>query len=747
MKSTKEALDRGLKFKQAVRDSKNASSSSKWKPPSIPLTTPVGVADMTLRDLMKKEKLSYADAVTVYLSFQQSLKQPSKKPKKTHKAEEESQQETEPDAVYLAHQQSLKQPSKKPKKTEKAEKESRKDTEPDAPAGANKKSKNKPPADDKSETNASALQAGTKRRKPQAEEPVPAESKNSVAPRAKASKAKAPPALKRLAAFVEEHEPEMDQPPTKRLKAKTRVEPVDRAEPELQKADPELKEADPELDEDEDSALFKDWDELCYEYDLWRQGLPQVSELEADLKAHRAASPIKSEPAAAVPLPGVLALPAPELSAGCQDGSQVSGSTFVDGQARLREVQRITAKDRQDSQTNLSELGPSASQVASAVDMNMLLQRVQQLELEKAELESQLSSDSKASNVKEPAASSDEKPSNVKEPEASQEPQRPVATPVRPKTHVFHDSPTTSPAGGLSTDLLAKVKTQAEPVPKPTLAPDQDPKGDEKCKICSTTHRKEYAKLNRLHESGALAGYPNMLKLQEGTLDEKRALLRDWVLSGQNLQACESTIEIAKEAGVRSEKIWMQIAVKNMHKQKVQHIIATQVGERDEQAPDSLEDTLYWCIVGLTQVESSEFRVKQNLRANCRPGSEFFDGGIPGADPGLLHKKPAASQQAPLKADVLRAFDQRKDELSAIASQVAGSTATTVKGTPLINELFKSPKEKHGKWCREIKKNVNSIADLIFDMGDASDDDSQRLLKDLKTHKQKLEQLAKKPPI
>ena len=58
MKSTKEALARGLKFKQAVKDLKNASSSSKWRPPSIPLTTPVGIADMTLDDMMKKEKLS-----------------------------------------------------------------------------------------------------------------------------------------------------------------------------------------------------------------------------------------------------------------------------------------------------------------------------------------------------------------------------------------------------------------------------------------------------------------------------------------------------------------------------------------------------------------------------------------------------------------------------------------------------------------------------------------------------------------
>ena len=48
--------------------------------------------------------------------------------------------------------------------------------------------------------------------------------------------------------------------------------------------------------------------------------------------------------------------------------------------------------------------------------------------------------------------------------------------------------------------------------------------------------------------------------------EEKRKLLRQWVLSGQNLQACESAIEISQESGVRGEKIWMQIPVKNMHR-------------------------------------------------------------------------------------------------------------------------------------------------------------------------------------
>ena len=49
-----------------------------------------------------------------------------------------------------------------------------------------------------------------------------------------------------------------------------------------------------------------------------------------------------------------------------------------------------------------------------------------------------------------------------------------------------------------------------------------------------------------------------------GCAEEKRKLLREWVISGQNLQACESSIEVSQESGLRGEKVWMQIAVKDM---------------------------------------------------------------------------------------------------------------------------------------------------------------------------------------
>ena len=63
-------------------------------------------------------------------------------------------------------------------------------------------------------------------------------------------------------------------------------------------------------------------------------------------------------------------------------------------------------------------------------------------------------------------------------------------------------------------------------------------------------------------------------------------------------------------------------------------------------------------------------RFKQNLKANVRPGTEFFDG-VPTGEPAWLAKKPPRAAQKPLQADVLRAFDSYKDKLSEAASSNA----------------------------------------------------------------------------
>ena len=45
---------------------------------------------------------------------------------------------------------------------------------------------------------------------------------------------------------------------------------------------------------------------------------------------------------------------------------------------------------------------------------------------------------------------------------------------------------------------------------------------------------------------------------------EKNQLLRQWLLSGENVEACEARMKIQREQGVEGERIWQQIAVKDM---------------------------------------------------------------------------------------------------------------------------------------------------------------------------------------
>ena len=201
-----------------------------------------------------------------------------------------------------------------------------------------------------------------------------------------------------------------------------------------------------------------------------------------------------------------------------------------------------------------ARIGHSASQLC---DLQQLLCKVQQLEMEKAELQSQISCGSSGvamtKGKPDPAAAAAQ---TVATPTRSKEPattatrsKEPAITPTRFKEPVFH-SPT--PGANLAAVLNGvEIKTQAHPVPKPppdSVGFDGDD-GDESSRVNSQTHRKEYMKLaawislcgyvhacrpcdctgflcyvhlqseNRRYESGALAEYPNMLALQEGTLN------------------------------------------------------------------------------------------------------------------------------------------------------------------------------------------------------------------------------------
>ena len=156
-----------------------------------------------------------------------------------------------------------------------------------------------------------------------------------------------------------------------------------------------------------------------------------------------------------------------------------------------------------------ARIGHSASQLC---DLQQLLCKVQQLEMEKAELQSQISCGSSgvamtkgkpdpaaaaAQTVATPTRSKEPEttPSRSKEPETSPtRSKEPETTPTRSKEPVFH-SPV--PRGPSLVAVLngVEIKTQAHPVPKPSADAIglECEDGDER--VNSQTHRKEYMKL------------------------------------------------------------------------------------------------------------------------------------------------------------------------------------------------------------------------------------------------------------
>ena len=111
-KGTAQALERGVQFKAALADVKNNVSPkpAKWKAPSIPLKTQVGVGGLTIKTLMDSENITYEEAVQGYLAYQDSQRSPASSKKSVG---------TEPEEAALKNQVTPKaRPSKAKEATE-----------------------------------------------------------------------------------------------------------------------------------------------------------------------------------------------------------------------------------------------------------------------------------------------------------------------------------------------------------------------------------------------------------------------------------------------------------------------------------------------------------------------------------------------------------------------------------------------------------------------------------------------------
>ncbi|CAE7254603.1 unnamed protein product, partial [Symbiodinium necroappetens] len=234
--------------------------------------------------------------------------------------------------------------------------------------------------------------------------------------------------------------------------------------------------------------------------------------------------------------------------------------------------------------------------------------------------------------------------------------------------------------------------------PAPPRSDAKEPEG----KVNSATHAKEYARLNRLSESGKLATFPEMTQMWEGNLQEKNKLLRKFIAHGGNCKACEAELIVLKEQSLTG-------------RDKIEGIIAQGGGEKDEHSPDNLSLTRFWVVVDREKVEEETAKITAQMKVNMTPDEAFMAGLGSNGSPSVLHRSAPPTSAHPLNGDVLKAFDKYNTDLQQAVSK-----------------------------CQELKKEVNGLSNLMLDLGDSTKETDTRTV--LLKFEKKLKKYALKLP-
>ncbi|CAE7369215.1 unnamed protein product, partial [Symbiodinium sp. CCMP2456] len=385
-----EALLRGKKLKECVKLQKQDTSSKPSKPSTkdVPLDTEIGCGNLTLQMLMKQEKLSYHDAVAVFRAFEDSQQPKTPAPAVLSKDPGVKSRKAEQSQSHPKAKDAPQKSAKKPKKEGK-------------PIGILRKNA----CDDLSRVSGAST--------------TPTEIEEA-----------GPKVTFRIKSKRPAEDVPADAPPPKR-------KPVPSATLALTNGDDEDEQGPGGVDDGDD--VWWNEENVWLEYDLWRKGYPQLSEMSL-------AGPTKEAPKEEAPIKDEVKGEA---------DSQVSGTSFLAAQDIIREKQRLAGHAqspvRMDSNVSeiMKELGPSASQLGP--DVSALLQKVQQLEKEKDELRSQIS----ASSI------------------PAERPHRPQATPVRAdiKAPVFE---TPSPKKTVESLPGSGISTTSSPDHEKPSIPDRE---------------------------------------------------------------------------------------------------------------------------------------------------------------------------------------------------------------------------------------------------------------------------------
>ena len=121
-----------------------------------------------------------------------------------------------------------------------------------------------------------------------------------------------------------------------------------------------------------------------------------------------------------------------------------------------------------------------------------------------------------------------------------------------------------------------------------------------------------------------------MLKLWHGNKAEKKQLLVKWIESGENLQACESTLTLERSQEGELEKgkellTIREMVEKNFSRKKIDAIPRKGDSVPDPDAPEDAESIRFWCFTSGRYTDRERVKVTGSARIGCNCCGMWLD--------------------------------------------------------------------------------------------------------------------------
>ncbi|CAK9025741.1 unnamed protein product [Durusdinium trenchii] len=170
--------------------------------------------------------------------------------------------------------------------------------------------------------------------------------------------------------------------------------------------------------------------------------------------------------------------------------------------------------------------------------------------------------------------------------------------------------------------------------------------------VITSSNCRLYMRMRRYMEDHATeVSCPNMLAMFNGTLKERRSLLRQWLSSGENAERCEVQLKVSRSVDDEMDTEEQLLTIDGMKRAgmsepKIAAIISSQAPVLDRDHPHIMEEARYWCHIQTKRVCRQRSRLELNATSRVRADGAAINGLLSEARGQAPNGQPMQLQQA-----------------------------------------------------------------------------------------------------